>query len=228
MTALNRKAFGGLLWLLVVLATSLFVPAWTLNYWQAWVFLTVFSASVLAITVYLMRKDPHLLERRVRGGPFAEKELSQQVTQFVASIAFVAVFVLSALDHRFGWSLVAPGVALAGDVLVAVGLLIVFLVFKLNGKIVIERDELQTRMDALAALVGKASNGDGRAAPGKTPGRGGARSAKAKVHPLKGKKALPKYRGPNGETWAGRGLTPRWMTALEKKGKKRESFLIKP
>ena len=98
----------------------------------------------------------------------------------------------------------------------------------LNGKILIERDELQTRMEALAALVGKASNGDGRAAPGKTPGRGGARSAKAKVHPLKGKKALPKYRGPNGETWAGRGLTPRWMTALEKKGKKRESFLIQP
>ena len=99
----------------------------------------------------------------------------------------------------------------------------------LNGKIVIERDELQTRLDALAALVGKRSNGDGRAAPGKTPGRGrGAQSAKAKVHPLKGKKARPKYRGPNGETWAGRGLTPRWLTALEKKGKKRESFLIQP
>jgi DNA-binding protein H-NS len=97
----------------------------------------------------------------------------------------------------------------------------------LNGKIAIERDELQTRMDALAALVGKAANGDGRVARGKTRGRRrGAQSAKAKVHPLKGIKALPKYRGPNGETWAGRGLTPNWMRALEKKGKKRESFLI--
>jgi DNA-binding protein H-NS len=93
----------------------------------------------------------------------------------------------------------------------------------LNGKILIERDELQTRMDALTALVGKASNGDGRVARGKTPGRG--RGA-AKVHPLKGREAVPKYRGPNGETWAGRGLTPKWMTALEKKGKKREGFLI--
>jgi DNA-binding protein H-NS len=97
----------------------------------------------------------------------------------------------------------------------------------LNGKIAIERDELQTRMDALAALVGKASNGDGRVARGKTPGRRrGPQSAKVKVHPLKGRKAPPKYRGPNGETWAGRGLTPKWMTALEKKGKKRASFLI--
>jgi DNA-binding protein H-NS len=48
----------------------------------------------------------------------------------------------------------------------------------------------------------------------------------AKAHPLKGQKAAPKYRGPNGETWAGRGLAPRWLTALEKKGKKRESFFI--
>ena len=98
----------------------------------------------------------------------------------------------------------------------------------LNGKIVIERDELQARMDSLAAIQGNHSNG-GRVARGKTPGRGrGPRSAKAEVHPLKGKKALPKYRGPNGETWAGRGLTPRWMTALEQKGKKREGFLIQP
>ncbi len=99
----------------------------------------------------------------------------------------------------------------------------------LDGKIVIERDELQARMDALAALVGKRSNGKSRAAVGKTPRRGRrALAAKPTDHPLKGKKAPPKYRGPNGETWAGRGLTPKWMTDLEKKGKKRESFLIQP
>src|SRR5665213_2314245 len=104
MTALTRKAFGGLLWLLIALATSLFVPAWTFKYWQAWVFLAVFSASALAITAYLTRRDPKLLERRVRGRPFEEKEMGQKIAQFVASIVFVAVFVLSALDHRFGWS----------------------------------------------------------------------------------------------------------------------------
>lgn len=97
----------------------------------------------------------------------------------------------------------------------------------LNGKIIIERDELQTRMNALAALVRKRSNRKGASAPGKTAPRSRrASSAKGKVHPLKGKKAPAKYRGPNGETWAGRGLAPRWMTDLEKKGRKRESFLI--
>jgi DNA-binding protein H-NS len=36
----------------------------------------------------------------------------------------------------------------------------------------------------------------------------------------------PKYRGPNGETWAGRGAKPRWLVAAMKKGKKLDSFLI--
>jgi DNA-binding protein H-NS len=92
-----------------------------------------------------------------------------------------------------------------------------------------ERAELQTKMDALSALQSKGSKGpNGVALPAR---RGGGRraplvAAKVKVHPLKGLKAAPKYRGPNGETWAGRGLAPRWLSALEKKGKKRDSFLI--
>jgi DNA-binding protein H-NS len=43
---------------------------------------------------------------------------------------------------------------------------------------------------------------------------------------MKGKKVPPKYRGPGGETWAGRGATPRWLKAALKEGKKIEDFLI--
>jgi len=42
-----------------------------------------------------------------------------------------------------------------------------------------------------------------------------------------GKKVAPKYRGPKGATWAGRGLKPKWLVAEIKKGKKLESFAIK-
>ena len=73
MKNLNTKAFGGLLFLLLVMAALLFLPAWTLDYWQAWIFLAVFGLSTLAVTVYLMKKDPKLLERRVDAGPGAEK-----------------------------------------------------------------------------------------------------------------------------------------------------------
>jgi len=43
---------------------------------------------------------------------------------------------------------------------------------------------------------------------------------------MKGKKVPPKYRGTDGETWAGRGATPRWLKAALKEGKKIEDFLI--
>jgi protein-S-isoprenylcysteine O-methyltransferase Ste14 len=132
MKDLNKQALGGLLFLVICLAAALFLPAWTLDYWQAWTFLAVFTASVLAITVYLMKKDPKLLERRVTAGPGAEKEKSQNLIQFVAQIAFIAVLVFPSVDHRFAWSTVPPYIVIAGDVLVVLGLLIVFIVFKEN------------------------------------------------------------------------------------------------
>lgn len=48
---------------------------------------------------------------------------------------------------------------------------------------------------------------------------------KAQKPGVKTKQAAPvKYRGPNGETWAGRGRTPGWLSTLENAGASRESF----
>jgi protein-S-isoprenylcysteine O-methyltransferase Ste14 len=129
---LNKKAFVGLLFLLLVMATLLFLPARTFSYWQAWVFLAVFGASALAITLYLMKYDPKLLERRVSAGPTAEKDWSQKIIQTAASIGFAAILVVSALDHRFAWTPLPLYVSLAGEVLVGLGFLVVFLVYKEN------------------------------------------------------------------------------------------------
>src|SRR4051794_272291 len=52
------------------------------------------------------------------------------------------------------------------------------------------------------------------------------RAPKQKRKSLAGRKVAPKYRGPNGETWAGRGAQPRWLTAAVKGGKRRDDFLI--
>ena len=129
---LKLRAFVGLLFLLLVMAALLFLPAWTLSYWQAWAFLSVFGASAVAITVYLTKKDPKLLERRVYAGPTAEKETSQKITQTIASLGFAATLVVSALDHRFAWTPLPLYVSMAGDALVALGFLIVFFVYKEN------------------------------------------------------------------------------------------------
>lgn len=61
------------------------------------------------------------------------------------------------------------------------------------------------------------------------PGRGRA-AGKAKAAPKASKKAgvpvAAKYRGPNGETWSGRGLTPKWLANLVAAGQPKETFLI--
>jgi len=132
MTEVNRSALIGLLRLFVSLAVLVFLPAWTLHYWQGWVCLLVFFASALGITVYLAKNNPALLARRIKAGAKAESEKTQKVIQFFAAIAFVSLFVLSAMDHRFGWSRVPLVVVIAGDLLIALGFAFVLWVFKVN------------------------------------------------------------------------------------------------
>ncbi len=79
-----------------------------------------------------MKNNPALLARRLKAGPGAEKETTQKIIMSFASILFVALLVVPALDHRFGWSNVPPAVVLLADILVVLGLFIIFLVYKKN------------------------------------------------------------------------------------------------
>jgi protein-S-isoprenylcysteine O-methyltransferase Ste14 len=112
---------------LVVFGALLFLPAGTFHYWQAWVFLAVFALSTWIPSVYLTRTNPAALDRRMRG-PFAETRTLQRFVIAVLFISFPAMFVVSALDHRFGWSPVPASISLVGDVLVGIGLAISMLV----------------------------------------------------------------------------------------------------
>lgn len=132
MKKLIIQSIAGLVFLILVLAVALYLPAGTFEYWQAWVFLAVFFVSVLAITLYLAVKDPQLLQRRVTAGPGAEKEKKQNVIQSIAQVAFIAIFIVPALDHRLHWSQVPAWIVIAGDALVVLGLFFVFLVFREN------------------------------------------------------------------------------------------------
>ena len=132
MTSPNAKAWLGLTLLAVVMSLLLFLPAGTAQYWQAWGYLAVFFTASLSITLYLMREDPALLKRRLKGGPIAEKAKMQKIIMLFLSIGFIALLVVPALDHRFTWSSMPLGMVVAGDVLTALGFYIVFLVYKEN------------------------------------------------------------------------------------------------
>jgi len=118
---------------LVAFGLMLFLPAGTFHYWQAWVFLAVFAFYTWIPSVYLVRKNPAALERRMHAGPLAETRTLQQIVSTVVFICFPAMLVVSALDHRFGWSPVPTTVTVVGDVLVAVGLGVAMLVVAQNG-----------------------------------------------------------------------------------------------
>jgi protein-S-isoprenylcysteine O-methyltransferase Ste14 len=128
----NRKALAALLLLVVAAMALLFIPAGTLHYWQAWTFLVFYFVPSLAITVYLMLKDPKLLARRMRGGPAAEKLTAQKIIMSITSVGFIGLLVVPALDHRFAWSRMPPEAALVGDALMATGWLAIFFVFREN------------------------------------------------------------------------------------------------
>src|SRR5450631_586543 len=115
MSLLHKKALVGLLILALVMAALLFGPAGTLDYWQAWTFLAVYFTASVAISLYLMKKDPALLRRRMSGGPIAEKEPVQKIIMSLVSLGFIGLLIVPALDRRFALSHMPPALALTGD-----------------------------------------------------------------------------------------------------------------
>ena len=132
MKSLAARAWVALTGLAIVMALLLFVPAGTVRYWQGWVYLAIFIGASGLTTLYLLRKDRALLERRMRGGPTAEKRPAQKLIMVFTSIGFIALLVVPALDRRFGWSTVPLAAVVAGDALVAIGFYFISRVYREN------------------------------------------------------------------------------------------------
>lgn len=129
---LNRKAWLSLAALAVIMGALLLIPAWSIHYWYAWIYLIIFVGTSGIITRYLMRHDPALLARRMKGGPTSEQRPIQKFIMLWSSIGFISLLVVPALDFRFKWSSVPIVPALAGDLLVVIGFYFIFLVYKEN------------------------------------------------------------------------------------------------
>jgi protein-S-isoprenylcysteine O-methyltransferase Ste14 len=117
---------------IVVLGALLFIPAGTLAYWPGWAFIVVFSVLTNLIGIYLAIKDPALLARRVKVGPAAETRPLQRLIIATSFAGLIAAAAVSALDWRLGWSQAPLWVMAAGELLVALGLWITFVVLQQN------------------------------------------------------------------------------------------------
>ncbi len=113
----------------VIIAAMFFIPAGTIYFWQACIFMTVLFIPVIFVGAYLIVKDPKLLERRFR---FKEKESQQKLIIKLANALFFLGILIPGLDFRFGWSNVPVWLVILSDVLVLSGYVLVFFVFKEN------------------------------------------------------------------------------------------------
>jgi protein-S-isoprenylcysteine O-methyltransferase Ste14 len=113
----------------VVLGALLFVPAGTLRWWEAWLFLATLFIPMAFVAGYLYRTDPALLERRMKR---REERSRQRAIVWVSSVVWLVSFLFPAFDHRFGWSAVPAGLAVAADGLVLAGYLVFFLTVREN------------------------------------------------------------------------------------------------
>ncbi|MEV0674863.1 isoprenylcysteine carboxylmethyltransferase family protein [Mycobacterium sp. NPDC050441] len=120
---LSGSLLMGTLWLL------LFAPAGTLNYWQAWLFFAVIVISSWMSSIYLLRKDPAMLQRRM---PASETRPVQRALAGGMYFFWFAMVIVSALDHRFGWSSVPTPICVAGFILAVIGIVGITLVFAQN------------------------------------------------------------------------------------------------
>jgi protein-S-isoprenylcysteine O-methyltransferase Ste14 len=107
---------ASILFSLVVCAT-IFLPAGTFNFWQAWLLIAVYTACSVALMRYLLTSDRALLARRMQG-PLAEQSRKQQILISGVIVCYFAAFVVSGFDHRLGWSTSSVALALFGNAIV--------------------------------------------------------------------------------------------------------------
>jgi protein-S-isoprenylcysteine O-methyltransferase Ste14 len=126
---LKRAVFVRGFVVLGVLGITLFVPAGTLAYWEAWVFMAIVAIPAAFFLSHLLRTDPQVLERRMR---VKEKEPGQKTIMKFSYAVFILSFLTPGFDRRFGLSSVPFVIILAADVIVFLGYVIFVIVVKAN------------------------------------------------------------------------------------------------
>lgn len=103
------KFLGGF----VVLALLVLLPAWTLRYWQGWLFLAILFVPMLIVGAVLLVKSPALLEKRLNA---KEEQSEQKAVLMLSALMFLAAFVLAGLNYHFGWFVLPTWVSVAAAV----------------------------------------------------------------------------------------------------------------
>jgi protein-S-isoprenylcysteine O-methyltransferase Ste14 len=123
----KSKAYRVPVMIMIVTGVVLFLPAGSLKYWEAWLYWLGFSILTFCITAYFLKKSPELLSRRMQ---FHEQKTIPKTPVFF-NLFFIG-FLVPGLDYRFHWSSVPVWLVILSNIIVFLGYLIIFFVFKEN------------------------------------------------------------------------------------------------
>lgn len=118
MIKLSLKALMAFLLGLIIMGTLLFLPAGTLAYRGAWLFIALLFIPILVVGVVLLIKAPDLLRKRLA---MKEREKEQQGVVALSGLLLVASLVIAGLDYRFGWSHISSTIVTIAAVVLLVG-----------------------------------------------------------------------------------------------------------
>jgi protein-S-isoprenylcysteine O-methyltransferase Ste14 len=130
--ALLRQAWPRQLIFVVFLALLLFAPAGRLRFWQAWLFLAVVIGCTVATGLYFVKRDPALVERRMKAGPAAEQEPAQKLIVTLMIAGFLLLVLVSAFDRRWHWSAEPAWLAVLADIGIVASFLVFLVVMEQN------------------------------------------------------------------------------------------------
>jgi protein-S-isoprenylcysteine O-methyltransferase Ste14 len=112
------KASTALLLGFIITSMMLLLPAGTLTYHRAWLFIVLLFTPIFIVGAALLVKNPKLLRKRLE---MKEPEKGQKNVVALSSLFLASSFIIAGLDYRFGWSHISTTVVLIASVTLLAG-----------------------------------------------------------------------------------------------------------
>ena len=129
----------------VMMALLFFLPARTIYFWEAWVFMILLFIPAICLLFYLIRKDPEVLEKRMK---MKEKEKEQKLIMSLSSLFFIGALLIPGFDKYYGWSNIPLWLKIFGDIMVFLGY-IMFVAVLLQNRYASRIIELQEKQKVI-------------------------------------------------------------------------------
>lgn len=114
---------------IAIVGLIFFLTAGSIQYWQAWLYMTVLFVPMIIYAFYLFKNQQTVLERRMN---LKERENQQKWIIVLLSLLILAIFLIPGFDKRFEWSFVPVWFSIVANILVFAGYLVFILTVKTN------------------------------------------------------------------------------------------------